>query len=191
MTDKHSTMDLRAFFGTSPKSKTPLAAENGPTERRPLPDYPIDTMASKLPYLDELVQAVQDPKSAEAYALRVIAKRGEVVVNGWFKRKNGSSCSCSTTAFGRLRSPPFSQVPTLIHQGVDAVFFSRHDKFGHSAPLERCGVEIVSAQPNATGSHFSSKCGITIAELKQACKDNGIKVGKKDKIALLSALMKV
>ena len=52
------------------------------------------------------------------------------------------------------------------------------------------GIEILNAQPNATGSTYSTKCRITVKELKEACKANGIKATG-DKKALLSALMKL
>ena len=54
----------------------------------------------------------------------------------------------------------------------------------------KCGIEILSAEPNATGSTYSNKCRITVKELKEACKANGIKPTG-DKMALLSALMKI
>jgi hypothetical protein len=53
-----------------------------------------------------------------------------------------------------------------------------------------CGIEILNAQPNATGSTYSNKCQITVKELKEACKANGIKATG-DKKALLRALMKI
>ena len=52
------------------------------------------------------------------------------------------------------------------------------------------GIEILNAQPNATGHTYSNKCLITVKELKEACKMNGIKATG-DKKALLSALMKI
>jgi hypothetical protein len=54
----------------------------------------------------------------------------------------------------------------------------------------KCGIEILNAQPNATGSTYSNKCLITVKELKVACKMNGIKATG-DKKALLRALMKL
>ena len=52
------------------------------------------------------------------------------------------------------------------------------------------GIEILGAEPNATGTTYSKKCRITVKELKEACKMNGIKI-KGDKKAMLSALMKI
>tara|TARA_R110000868_G_scaffold390230_1_gene659799 strand:- start:6327 stop:6773 length:447 start_codon:yes stop_codon:yes gene_type:complete len=55
---------------------------------------------------------------------------------------------------------------------------------------QKNGIEILNAQPNATGSTYSNKCRITIKDLKKVCKENGIKpIG--DKKALLHALMKI
>jgi len=52
------------------------------------------------------------------------------------------------------------------------------------------GIEILNAQPNATGHTYSNNCRITIKELKEACKANGIKA-MGNKKALLSALLKL
>ena len=52
------------------------------------------------------------------------------------------------------------------------------------------GIEILTAEPNATGRTYSNKCRITVKELKDACKANGIKTTG-DKKTLLKALMKV
>ena len=55
---------------------------------------------------------------------------------------------------------------------------------------EKNGIEILNAQPNATGSTYSNACQITIEQLKIACKVNGIKSTGNKKI-LLHALMKI
>jgi hypothetical protein len=52
------------------------------------------------------------------------------------------------------------------------------------------GIEILGAQPNATGHTYSSKCLITVKKLKEACKANGIKA-MGNKKALMSALLKL
>lgn len=52
------------------------------------------------------------------------------------------------------------------------------------------GIEVLNMLPNATGSTYSKKCRITVKELKEKCKLNGIKpIG--DKKTLLNALMKI
>jgi hypothetical protein len=58
----------------------------------------------------------------------------------------------------------------------------------HRFRKDKSGIEILNAQPNATGSTYSNKCLVTVKELKEACKANGIKP-KGDKRALLRTLM--
>ena len=56
---------------------------------------------------------------------------------------------------------------------------------------EKNGIEVLGAKPNASGSTYSSKCRITVKELKEVCKTNGIKITGLDKKGLLRALMKI
>jgi len=55
----------------------------------------------------------------------------------------------------------------------------------------RCGVEVVGMRPNAKGSTYSNQCKLTVPQLKEKCKANGIKTTKLKKTELLAALMKV
>lgn len=56
---------------------------------------------------------------------------------------------------------------------------------------EKNGIEILGLEPNATGHTYSKKCSMTVKELKEQCKVNGIKPGKLDKVGLIRALMKL
>lgn len=56
---------------------------------------------------------------------------------------------------------------------------------------EKNGIEILGCKPLEKGNTYSSKCTITIPELRECCKQNGIKATKLNKLQLLNALMKV
>jgi hypothetical protein len=60
----------------------------------------------------------------------------------------------------------------------------------HHWVVDKHGIEIMNAQPNATRHTYSLKCLITVKELKEACKANGLKTTG-DKRSLLSSLMKI
>jgi len=91
---------------------------------------------------------------------------------------------------------PLNKWGSSISSSVACVFGQFYDSwenFGEPSPYNRfrsdkSGIEILNAQPNATGSTFSNKCLVTVKELKEACKANGIKP-KGDKRALLRSLM--
>lgn len=91
-----------------------------------------------------------------------------------YRANEGTACSCISSVFGEFND--------------GWVFAERRPHIW--ANTVKCGIEILSAQPNATGSTYSTKCRITVKELKEACKANGIKATG-DKKALLSALMKI
>lgn len=92
-----------------------------------------------------------------------------------YRANEGTACSRISCVFG----------------GFDESWGAYRERHPHlSANTVKNGIEILSAQPNATGHTYSTKCRITIKELKEACKANGIKPTG-DKTALLSALMKI
>jgi hypothetical protein len=78
------------------------------------------------------------------------------------------------------------------HTSLEDVCYSEKGyNYGTPLPgLVKNGIEILTAEPNATGRTYSNKCRITVKELKDACKANGIKTTG-DKKTLLKALMKV
>ena len=91
---------------------------------------------------------------------------------------------------------PYNCLASNCVSSVFGEFYESWDGFRermshlHWSGRRRGGIEILNAQPNATGSTYSNKCQITVKELKEACKANGIKPTG-DKKALLSALMKI
>jgi hypothetical protein len=52
------------------------------------------------------------------------------------------------------------------------------------------GIEVLGQRPKAKGNTFSMACYKKVPQLKEACKNNGIKTTGLDKIGLLKALMK-
>jgi hypothetical protein len=73
----------------------------------------------------------------------------------------------------------------------DVCYEEKGYTYGNPPPgFIKNGIEILTAEPNATGRTYSNKCRITVKELKDACKANGIKTTG-DKKTLLKALMKV
>lgn len=84
-------------------------------------------------------------------------------------------------------------LPTIFGRVSDN--FTRYNKptFGYCQVARgRCGVEILGLKPLAKDHTYSSDCMMTIPELKEACKKNGIKVKSSwKKQDMLHALMKV
>lgn len=135
-----------------------------------------------LPYLQELL-SLNDLATRKAKAQEMCSRHATFVPKyRHFDRKkhflNTHNCSASNS--------------------VSSVFGEFYESWGGFrerrphiwANTVKCGIEILNAQPNATGSTYSNKCLITVKELKEACKANGIKATG-DKKALLGALMKL
>ena len=97
---------------------------------------------------------------------------------------------------GFLYKPEYStRYHTLGSNRVSCVFGEFEDSWNKyrerdGRVYEKNGIEILKAQPNATGRTYSQKCLITVKELKEACKENGLKTTG-DKKTLLNALMKI
>ena len=139
-----------------------------------------------LPYLQELLSlndlATRKAKAQElcsTYAENNLTNRVGVFVYlpryTKYRANEGTASSSVSSVFGE----------------IDECWGAYRERRPHIwANTVKCGIEVLSAQPNATGSTYSKKCRITVKELKEACKANGIKATG-DKKALLSALMKL
>jgi hypothetical protein len=117
-------------------------------------------------------------------------KASELMVNrGGFSNIAGRSGSSSIRCvFGRFYND--SKAVGSIEEISNKLKYNS-EMYANTHLRTKCGIEILGAKPNATGNTYSSKCYITVNDLKQACKDNGIKITKLDKKGLLAALMKV
>ncbi len=148
------------------KSKKPIIGDSNPT----------------LPFLHELL-SLNDLAVRKAKAYEMCSRHATYVPQQrMFDRKkhilNRWGCSASnsvSSVFGR-----FYESWNAYRERQPSIW----------ANTVKCGIEILNAQPNATGSTYSTKCRVTVKELKEACKANGIKPTG-DKKALLSALMKI
>lgn len=67
---------------------------------------------------------------------------------------------------------------------------TRYPAWMLSWPRLRCGIEVLGLCPNAKGSTYSGACGMTVPQLKERCRWNGVPTKGLDKRGLLSALMK-
>lgn len=138
-----------------------------------------------LPYLQELL-SLNDLATRKAKARELCSTYAEINASYGsrifqylprytkYRANEGTACSCISSVFGEFND--------------GWVFSERRPRIW--ANTIKCGIEVLNAQPNATGSTYSTKCRITVKELKEACKMNGIKATG-DKKALLSALMKL
>jgi len=120
------------------------------------------------------------------------------------KEKAKQLCSkYATQRYIRSNTDGFDEIPhalnkwgSCISSSVSCVFGEFSDSWENFGEVsiynrfrsDKSGIEILNAQPNATGSTYSNMCLITVKELKEACKANGIKP-KGDKRALLRSLM--
>jgi hypothetical protein len=144
-----------------------------------------------LPYLQELKDVINDENLRKKKAYEICSKYviPEPLVSGWFQhtdkyekmlycgRFNGKGRGSSTyisCVFGNFSGnwTNFRDYRTMYHLRV------KH------------GIEILGMRPNPTGSTYSRQCNITIKELKDACKMNGLKVSG-TKTELLHKLMKI
>lgn len=156
------------------------------------------------PYLAELKKVLsQDPAVLKEYALATILRRNKekCLKGGQFENKfcytndKGeyvvSKCWGSTTScvFGVFEADYWLKLEGPLKDNVSRLKFNPPTRYGGFRA--KCGIEVLGAQPNATGHTYSNKCVITIPRLKEACKKNGIKTTKMDKKAMLHALLKI
>ena len=114
----------------------------------------------------------------------------------WF-REDGSECGGSgsnwlSNCFGSLHSKwkeGISATPEQFEGYLRIKADYKREWVRYSLYRPKCGVEVVGMRPFAKGTTYSNQCRLTVAKLKELCKQNGLKV-KGDKVALLSALMK-
>ena len=139
--------------------------------------------------LAELV-SMTDPAVRKATALKILKRKytPDPVWCGfnWFEmpfKKAGGCLGCNHIycVFGEFSDPRATW--------ESASYTVKPYNYGSAHA--RCGVEILGAQPNATGHTYSRKCLITVPKLKAACKANCIRTTGLDKRGLLAALMKV
>lgn len=135
-----------------------------------------------LPYLDELL-SLNDKnimeKRAKDFLSKLVIHDGYSFTNlpAYYKRI-GQAPSCGSGShrrcvFGAYRWKWTAYLPRTVHY-----------------VYEKNGIEILGAEPHATGSTYSRKCSITVKELKEKCKMNGLKTTG-TKIQLLHSLMKI
>lgn len=157
-----------------------------------------------LPFLAELNRVMNDTNARKQVAIKImnkdwmtdgwgfkkISKEKRTLVSGFTTSGCQSHISC---VFGEFRNTYDSKGATANGSLADTVNKLEYRKYGYNAGCVRpkTGIEILAAQPNATGHTYSRQCRITIKELKDACKMNGIKTTGLDKKGLLAALMKI
>jgi hypothetical protein len=183
-------MDLRTFW----KHK----AETAPVARPPLP------------YLAELNEVMTNPAVRKGHTLRTMRKLGYTIRQtgfnaGWIAipaKFGGQYTDEVRCVFGNLKKvgKPETLEELVWKEGERYVSSSSvyvHRRWEHRHEWGRlrtpgvCGIEVLGQRPNATGHTYSNECALTIKDLKQACKENGIKVGGMKKTEMLHALMKV
>lgn len=151
-----------------------------------------------LPFLAELTSVMNDTSVRKAKAIQLL-KPYWVVNHNYFSKtttetrigKAGWHCTGTshiTCVFGEFTNPLTTEDALPLESMRTVRYVERGYAYG--LRYEKSGIEILNAQPNATGSTYSRKCRITVKELKEACKLNGIKTTGLDKRGLLSALMK-
>jgi len=152
--------------------------------------------AHTLPFLAELNRVMNDTNARKQAAIKILNK--DWVSDGWGFHKiskekrtvvsHGPATGTSdiNCVFGRFRN--HTDMKGAL---VDTVNKLEYYKLGNYYAVAKTGIEILAAKPNATGSTYSRSCRITVKELKDACKENGIKSTGLDKKGLLAALMKV
>lgn len=157
-----------------------------------------------LPFLAELTSVMTDDRARRTKAISLLKKHW-VVRRGHFdkidteKRTRASGSGCIATShihcvFGGFNDRNGLGYNGAIEGAIDKCLGSIQytpKAYDYGKCWIKNGVEILTAQPNATGSTYSNKCRITVKELKDACKANGIKTAGLDKRGLLNALMKV
>lgn len=147
-------------------------------------------MSNTLPYTTELLTIMNDPKARREKAFQMLSSIAtECKQYGGFDMKpsvvfntcNAGRSSHITCVFGTFNGS------WRVYDGKPM----RHRNDTELRYYGNFGIEILGAEPNATGRTYSRKCIITIKELKEACKMNKIKITGMDKKALLHALMKI
>jgi hypothetical protein len=140
----------------------------------------------KLPFIDELLSLndknVRKMRAKELCARYATLRTSKGKPNGFemvkhhLNRWGGFACS--------------NDVHSVFGGFVDSwnEYYDRRVLWWSS--LAKNGIEVLNARPNATGHTYSNQCLITVKELKEACKANGIKATG-DKKALLNSLMKL
>jgi hypothetical protein len=161
-----------------------------------------------LAYLAELKEVMTDPAVRKGYTLRTVRKLGWTIDEEWkytLKRKDlAGQTHAVFTVFGCLENEVLQKIDSLesmlwtdTHmRSMKSGYMGRRWEWSETkwrvwGKMEVCGIEILGLRPNATNHTYSYACDVTLAELRQACKDNGIKVGGKKKTEIIHALMKV
>jgi hypothetical protein len=154
-------------------------------------------------YLAELKNVFADPLLKKEYCFKCLEKSKTISVESQFKVKykymrslDGNDHHYWTSrihnVFGNLMIPYTSGIVGSVSQFKHLIKYepSAISRVMWMGGSQKGGIEILNAQPNATGRTYSNKCSITVKELKEACKKNGIKSTKMDKKEMLHALMK-
>jgi hypothetical protein len=145
-------------------------------------------------YLAELLNLMNNTEARKEMAIKLL--KPHWIAKAWGFEKigsvglsgiQGSGCSGTSiigTAFGGFR---YVVCETGDLQSDKCIYLD----YRRMRLYEKNGIEVLGAKPNATGSTYSSQCRITVKELKEVCKTNGIKTTGLDKKGLLRALMKI
>jgi hypothetical protein len=148
-----------------------------------------------LPYVAELL-SLNDSKTRKAYTVRMLNDKGYVKGEAFhfYPGQRGSGGECATThvhcVFGEFRVNQYIAEPTSLEKLQHRLTY-KEQGYWYAKSWSRCGIEILGEEPNATGRTYSRKCRMIVEELKQKCKQNGVKTTGLDKRGLLHALMKI
>jgi hypothetical protein len=134
-----------------------------------------------LPYLGELLSLnIKSVREAKALLISLQRVTHDIKYNHFVfkpnyitKYKGCLACNRISTVFGEFEDS-----------------WNKYNERNITSLYGKNGIEILNAEPNATGRTYSNKCRITVKELKEACKANGLKVTG-DKKTLLHSLMKI
>jgi hypothetical protein len=144
---------------------------------------------NSLPYLQELM-SLNDTTIRKAKALKYCSTIAtESTVLGFGRLTWGFEYLPKYKGVG-IGSSTVSCVFGEFYRSWNGRYETKSSRSTNDNVRVKNGIEILGAQPNATGHTYSSKCLITVKELKEACKANGIKA-MGNKKALLSALLKL
>jgi hypothetical protein len=145
-------------------------------------------------YLAELLNVMNNTEARKEMAIKLLKPHWIVGGYGFKKiRSVGSSgiqgsgssgTSDIATVFGGFRCVAGQTGELQLNKCI-------YKDYRRIYVYEKNGIEVLGAKPNASGSTYSSKCRITVKELKEVCKTNGIKITGLDKKGLLRALMKI
>ena len=145
-------------------------------------------------YLAELLNLMNNTEACKEMAIKLL--KPHWIAKGWGFDKigsvglsgiEGSGSSGSSdieTVFGGFRCVAGQTGELQLNKCI-------YKDYRRIYVYEKNGIEVLGAKPNASGSTYSSKCRITVKELKEVCKTNGIKTTGLDKKGLVCAIMKI